>query len=194
MFPYRIAAKLVNILNIIADCRYRKGMTHWLGYIFGVFMILARRIIFGVIAMIAAMAPHSLYAQVKPTPYWASISVSEARMRVGPSKDYPASWIYRRKGLPVKVVQVHNNWRKIEDPDGTQGWMHVRLLSATPTAILIADNGAIYEGRTKASRLIYYVEKGVVGHVRECKNGWCLFDVEGQDGFLPASILWGGTD
>lgn len=115
-------------------------------------------------------------------------------MRVGPSQDYPASWIYRRKGLPVKVVQVHNNWRKVEDPDGTQGWMHVRLLSATPTAILIAENGAIYEERTKASRLIYHVERGVVGTVRDCKNGWCLFDVEGQDGFLPASTLWGGTE
>jgi len=165
-----------------------------MGYIFGTHLPFCSRMLFAFMMTVACVLPHSLYAQAKPTPYWASISVGEARMRVGPSRDYPASWIYRRKGLPVKVVQVHNNWRKVEDPDGTQGWMHVRLLSSAPAAMVIAEKGAIYEGRTKASRLIYHVEKGVVGTVRDCKGDWCLFDVEGQRGFLQASTLWGATD
>src|SRR3546814_7061402 len=78
----------------------------------------------------------SVQGQEKKPPYWASLSKDEARMRAGPSMDYPANWIYRRRDLPVKVVAVYSHWRKIEDPDGTQGWMHVRLLSDQPTAII----------------------------------------------------------
>src|SRR3546814_4258320 len=78
-------------------------------------------------------------APAKPVPYWASLTQEEARMRVGPSLDYPSNWVYRRRDLPVKVVQVLGLWRKVEDPSGTQGWMHVRLLSDAPTAIVTAD-------------------------------------------------------
>ena len=70
-------------------------------------------------------------------------------MRVGPSLDYPSNWVYRRRDLPVKVVQVLGNWRKIEDSTGTQGWMHVRLLSDTATALVIgatADKMRFYPG------------------------------------------------
>ncbi len=42
----------------------------------------------------------------KPVPYWASLAKGDARMRVGPSLDYPASWIYQRRDLPVKVIEV----------------------------------------------------------------------------------------
>src|SRR3546814_3150906 len=83
---------------------------------------------------VAAVFTDPVQGQEKKPPYWASLSKDEARMRAGPSMDYPANWIYRRRDLPVKVVAVYSHWRKIEDPDGTQGWMHVRLLSDQPTA------------------------------------------------------------
>src|SRR3546814_3471802 len=85
---------------------------------------------------VAAVFTDPVQGQEKKPPYWASLSKDEARMRAGPSMDYPANWIYRRRDLPVKVVAVYSHWRKIEDPDGTQGWMHVRLLSDQPTAII----------------------------------------------------------
>src|SRR3546814_8236229 len=39
-------------------------------------------------------------APAKPVPYWASLTQEEARMRVGPSLDYPSNWVYRRRDLP----------------------------------------------------------------------------------------------
>lgn len=114
-------------------------------------------------------------------------------MRVGPSLDYPSNWVYRRADLPVRVVQVLGNWRKIEDPAGTQGWMHVRLLSATETAIVTGRNAQIHEKRDDGSALLYTVEPGVVGRVSKCSDGWCLFDVRGQRGFIHASSLWGAV-
>src|SRR5688572_74665 len=63
----------------------------------------------------------------RQTPYWASISSGRAMMRVGPGQNYRGSWLYVRRDLPVRVVDVYQNWRKIEDPDGTIGWMMVSM-------------------------------------------------------------------
>jgi len=61
-------------------------------------------------------------AQDKKPPYWASIASGEAMMRTGPGRNYPGTWLYKRRDLPIRVIQVYPNWRKIEDPDGEQGW------------------------------------------------------------------------
>ena len=62
-------------------------------------------------------------AEEKQPPYWASISAGRARMRTGPARTYPAIWLYQRADLPVRVIGVFKEWRKVEDPDGAQGWM-----------------------------------------------------------------------
>lgn len=129
----------------------------------------------------------------KPVPYWASLSATEARMRVGPSLDYPSSWIYRRRDLPVKVIQVHGLWRKVEDSTGTQGWMHVRLLSDTATAIITAPLAELRAAPQDDAKLLYRAEAGVVGRIADCDKGWCSFDVRGQRGYVRADTLWGAT-
>ncbi|MET0376899.1 MAG: SH3 domain-containing protein, partial [Rhizorhabdus sp.] len=61
-------------------------------------------------------------AQERKVPYWASISTGDALMRTGPERTYPATWRYRRRDLPVQVMQVYGNWRRIREQDGTEGW------------------------------------------------------------------------
>jgi SH3-like domain-containing protein len=153
-----------------------------------------KRLLLGA-GMIAALTNMSgaAAAPAKPVPYWASLSHDEARMRVGPSLDYPSNWVYQRRDLPVKVVQVLGLWRKVEDPDGAQGWMHVRLLSDTATAIVTAAQAPMHEGASETSRTLFRAEKGVVGRIGSCSSGWCAFDVKGQKGFVKASDLWGAT-
>ena len=130
----------------------------------------------------------------RPTPYWASLSKGEARMRVGPSTDYPASWIYRQRDLPVKVVEVYTNWRKIEDPDGTQGWMHVRLLKDEATAIVRDGIADMRDRPSDTARLLFRLEPGVVGRLSGCSDGWCAMEVNGRRGYVEATSLWGALD
>ena len=88
----------------------------------------------------------------------------------------------------VKVVQVLGLWRKVEDPDGAQGWMHVRLLSDTATAIVTAAQAPMHEGASETSRTLFRAEKGVVGRIGSCSGGWCAFDVKGQKGFQAEDV------
>lgn len=141
---------------------------------------------------LAVVGPAAAQQDDVALPYWASISVDEARMRKGPSPDVPVIWEYRRKDLPVKVVARHETWRKIEDPDGTRGWMAARLLSRTRTAIVTgSDVRPLYEAASTSSTVLYRAEPGVVGKISDCAGGWCQFDVTGRRGWIETDHIWG---
>lgn len=147
---------------------------------------------FAAFVLLALAAGMGQAQSVKKVPYWASLSQAEARMRTGPSTEFPVKWVYKRQYLPVKVVAVHEVWRKVEDPDGDQGWMHVRLLSPNRTALVIGSGvGALRDSPESTARIAWRVEPGVVGRIDDCEKGWCRFDVSGRTGYIEADRLWG---
>jgi SH3-like domain-containing protein len=128
----------------------------------------------------------------RATPYWASISASRAMMRTGPGQNYPATWMYLRADLPIRVIETYPNWRKIQDPEGETGWMLQRLLSDTRTALVTGDGPRpMHEGRDPGSRVRYLAEPGVVGRLSRCSGGWCLLDVNGRQGYIRTEHFWG---
>lgn len=130
-------------------------------------------------------------AQQRKPPYYASISAGKANMRTGPGRNYPTSWLYRRADLPVKVVEIYNDWRKVEDPDGTRGWMAARLLSRTRTAIVTGGTRPMRESPNESAPVAYRAEAGVVGRISDCRDGWCRFDVKGRRGWIETAHIWG---
>jgi SH3-like domain-containing protein len=151
-----------------------------------------RFLTFAGFAAFALLAGTGQAQSTKKTPYWASISEPEARMRSGPSEDYPVRWVYKRKFLPVKVIAVREIWRKVEDPDGAQGWIYVGLLSPNRTALVIGSGiGSLRESPEPSARVAWRVEPGVVGLIDECQKGWCRLDVSGRTGYIETSRLWG---
>jgi SH3-like domain-containing protein len=113
-------------------------------------------------------------------------------MRVGPSENYPIDWVYRREGLPVKVVRLYQGWRRVRDPDGAEGWVVARLLNPQRTAIVIGKGLApMRAGSSGDAPLRWNVEPGVVGRLGECDEGWCEFDVKGRKGWVEQARLWG---
>lgn len=145
------------------------------------------------LALVAGAGGSQAQAVKKP-PYWASLAKGEAVMRVGPSRNFPASWVYLRRNLPVRVIETYPDWRKVEDPDGTKGWLHVRLLKDDPTGIVKGGPAELHDRPTASSRLLYRLAPGVVGKLSGCANGWCAFDSDGKTGYVLATSLWGPTE
>lgn len=133
------------------------------------------------------------HAQKTP-PYWASISAGKARTRTGPGRQFPASWLYQRSGLPVRVIETFPNWRKIQDPDGSTGWMQANLLSEERTAIVQGGVRPLRASPDVTSKISWRAEPGVIGTISECANGWCLLRVGGKAGFVEAAHIWGEED
>jgi SH3-like domain-containing protein len=134
-------------------------------------------------------------AQAQPqreTPYMASIASGRAMMRTGPGQTYPGTWLYTRRDLPIRVTRIYHEWRYIEDPGGTKGWMLVSLLSDQRTAIVTGEGLAeLRESPDPASAVRFRAEVNVVGRISRCANNWCYFDVRGRGGYIRTDRLWG---
>src|SRR5215213_10143965 len=125
----------------------------------------------GVIAAVLVALAMPAAAQDKKPPYWASIASGEAMMRTGPGRNYPGTWLYKRRDLPIRVLKLYPNWRLIEDPDGTKGWMLVTLLSDRRTAIVKkGDPRPVRVDPSDTARVRYLAEQGTVGHISKCHD------------------------
>ena len=143
------------------------------------------------LALALAVGPAQAQEE-RPTPYWASISAGKALMRTGPGRNYPATWLYVRADLPIRVLETYPNWRKIRDPDGTTGWMLQRLLSDTRTALVTGSAPRpMRHDPAENSRIRYFAEPGVVGRLSRCGGGWCLLEVGRRRGYIRAEHIWG---
>jgi SH3-like domain-containing protein len=141
-------------------------------------------------AMLAGTA-HSASAPQRKTPYWASLSAGQARMRTGPGRNYPVNWFYQRQNLPVQVIEVYPGWRKVRDPDGTTGWMIGNLVSDIRTGMVKDGTADLLDAPNAAGKVVWRAEPGVVGKLSHCAEGWCRLDVAGRGGFVEEAKLWG---
>jgi SH3-like domain-containing protein len=161
----------------------------------------ARRIV--VLAVAALMfAPLSAWAQAQtgqstglPIPRYVSLKSDRVNLREGPSKDHRTSWVFQRAGLPVEITAEFDNWRRIRDAEGTEGWVLQSLLSGKRTALVAPwKRGEVFpifakpiEGSSVAAKL----QSGVQGGIRKCDGTWCRISGDGYDGFIQQSVLWG---
>lgn len=130
-------------------------------------------------------------AEERAVPYWASIAKGEAMMRAGPDRSYPALWKYQRRDLPVKVLQVHGVWRRVQEQDGTTGWMLATLLAARRAGIVVGSIRAIRDTPDPGARLLWQAEPGVVGRLSNCDGRWCKIQIGARQGYIEQSGLWG---
>ena len=82
-----------------------------------------------------------------PVPRFVSLKSDHVNVRVGPTKDNDVSWIYTRSSLPVEITAEFENWRRIRDSEGSEGWVYHSLLSGRRTAVVTAKT----EGRSDAA-------------------------------------------
>ncbi|MGF7147898.1 SH3-like domain-containing protein [Sphingomonas zeicaulis] len=130
-------------------------------------------------------------AQQRTPPYWASVAAGKARMRTGPGRQFPATWLYVRSGLPIRVIASVPNWRRVEDPDGEKGWVQANLLSERRTAIVRGGIQPLRTAPQEDASIAWRVEPGVVGRISRCGDGWCRLDVAGRGGFISTDHIWG---
>jgi SH3-like domain-containing protein len=150
----------------------------------------------GLLALAGAMLAGSpARAQEREVPYWATLRYDEVRMRVGPSEEYPIEWVYKRKGLPVKVVRVREGWRLVEDPQGDRGWIARSQLDPERGALVTGSGLAdVRAGPEAGSALRWRAQAGVVAQLKGCKADWCEVDIAGRKGWVARTRLWGVED
>ena len=120
-----------------------------------------------------------------------SLKNNEVNLRQGPSFEYPIKFIYKKKYLPIEVLDESETWRKIRDFENNSGWIHTSQLSKKKTAICIKNNSVIYKKPTIFSKPIAKIEIGRLVFIKRCKVKWCKITSGGFSGWIYKSSLWG---
>src|SRR4051812_41650183 len=71
-----------------------------------------------------------------PIPRFVSLKSDRVNVRGGPTKDHDVAWVYTRAGLPVEITAEFENWRRIRDWEGAEGWVYHSMLSGRRTALV----------------------------------------------------------
>ena len=116
---------------------------------------------------------------------------NEVNLRQGPSFEYPIKLIYKKKYLPVIILDQSETWRKIKDFENNSGWIHISQLSKKKSALNIKNNSVLYKKPTIYSKPIAKLEIGRLILIKKCKVKWCKITTGGFKGWIFESSLWG---
>ena len=116
---------------------------------------------------------------------------NEVNLRQGPSFEYPIKLIYKKKYLPVIILDQSETWRKIKDFENNSGWIHISQLSKKKSAINIKKNSILYKKSTIFSKPIAKLENGRLILIKKCRKNWCKIISEDYKGWILKNTLWG---
>ena len=116
---------------------------------------------------------------------------NKVNLRQGPSFDYPVKLIYKKKYLPVIIINKMETWRQIKDHQKNSGWVHVSQLSKRKSAININDNSIIYKKPTIYSKPVARLQTGRLVLIKKCKKEWCKVTSGNFNGWILEKFLWG---
>ena len=128
------------------------------------------------------------YAQ---TEYYLTLRNDKVNLRQGPSLEHPIKLTYKKKFLPVLIVDTSYNFRKIIDHENNSGWIHVSQLSKKKAAITIDDNVLVFNKPSIYSSPKVILKKGRLCKIKKCKNDWCSITVDKFKGWVKKDSLWG---
>jgi SH3-like domain-containing protein len=146
-------------------------------------------------AGLAAAQPQVGPASGLPLPRFVSVKADKVNVHIGPAKNYEVKWVYQRAGLPVEITAEFENWRRIRDSDGTEGWVYHSLLSGRRTGVVIAKSKeelvSIHQKADVKSAVAARLQPGVMAAVKTCGGSWCRVAGQGFEGYIAQERLWG---
>ena len=119
-------------------------------------------------------------------------------VRRDPGFDKGVTFIFKRAGLPVAVLEQRPGWVRIEDATGTAGWVAADMLSRRRTGLVLAPAStaggtapALRAAARSTSEVLAFLEPGVVVGVVSCDGQSCRITTSGIRGFIDQVQLWG---
>ena len=122
--------------------------------------------------------------------YYLMLKNSKVNVRMGPGLDYPVKFIYKKKYLPVKVIDKKENFRKIIDHKKNSGWIHISQLKKV-NSIIVLSNRILFKKPSFNSRPIANIDSGRLLVLKKCKKDWCEVSSQAYKGWINMDNVWG---
>ena len=126
-----------------------------------------------------------------PLPRFVSLRSGEVNLRTGPGVRYPIDWVYKRRNLPVEIIDEFDTWRRIRDWQGTVGWVHQSMLQGRRTVLVTGRPRLLRREPHDEAPGLAQAEPGVIGDLKRCRGVWCEVELEGFTGWLRMDEFYG---
>ena len=120
-----------------------------------------------------------------------SLKNDEVNLRKGPSFEYPIKFTYKKKYLPIVIIDKSESWRQIKDFEKNSGWIHISQLSKKKSAINTKNNSILYKKPSIYSKPIARLELGRLVLIKKCNLKWCKITSNKFRGWVKKNYLWG---
>ena len=141
-----------------------------------------------ILLLLTFIFPINIFA--KENNYYLILKNNEVNVRYGPGFDYPIKYVYKKKNLPIKVIDKKENFRRIIDFKKNSGWIHVSQLKKGKSLILLKDQ-ILFSKPTRYSKPILKILKGRLLLVKKCKKKWCKVKTEDYLGWIVINNICG---
>lgn len=127
-------------------------------------------------------------------PKEASLKRSEVYVRSGPGTRYPILWVFQRKGWPVALLNKYDNWFKIRDVEGEEGWVYVGMISHKATATISPGEPALLSKKPNGEGAIFRLSPMVIVDIEDCPqttatDTTCKISYDGKVGYITPNRL-----
>ena len=122
--------------------------------------------------------------------YFLMLKYNKVNVRYGPNKDDQIKFVYKKKYLPLKVIDKKENFRKIIDHKNNNGWIHISQLKS-PKSLIMMENKTLFKKNSIFSKPIIKLEKGKLVLIKKCKENWCKIKTNKITGWLRTDNVWG---
>jgi|TARA_B110000037_G_scaffold7932_1_gene8535 SH3-like domain-containing protein len=119
-----------------------------------------------------------------------SLKKNKTNVRYGPSLDYPIKYIYRKVDLPVKQIDIKENWRRVVFLDNNSGWIHWSQLKPSNSFITMGEK-ILFKRPSNFSEPLAKLEKGRLLVINICEEEWCNIRTDKYTGWVKTRNIWG---
>ncbi len=128
-----------------------------------------------------------------PLPRFVSLRSDLVNMRTGPGVRYPIEWIYLKRDMPIEIIAEFDNWRKVRDWEGSEGWIHQTMLSGQRTIRISGIKRTLRNKESKDASAVAHIESGVIGKLQKCpkRSEYCYVEINRYKGWLKRGEFWG---
>ena len=121
-----------------------------------------------------------------------SLKKNKVNVRYGPSFESKIKYIYKKVNLPVKLIDMKDNFRRIVDLKNNSGWIHVSQLKKSNSVIAL-ENKILFKKPSNSSKPIARLEKGRLLIIKKCEDSWCNITTDSYIGWIKIKNVWGST-
>ena len=121
-----------------------------------------------------------------------SLKNNKVNVRYGPGKNHAIKYIYRKKNLPIKLIDKKDNWRRIVDLKNNSGWIHRSQLISSNSIILLEDK-ILFKKPSNFSKPLARIEKGRLLVIKKCEDDWCIIRADDYTGWIRVKNVWGSA-